>query len=445
MSHLPPFKIPERILSKLQPARLETLRYLQNKRTVSASSAQSLSSQISLESTTSEFLEAKIGSLYNEQEYLEKVQRELVAGKQEGEITTTEFQDVNHDLLARFTSAKQTIDVLESQRKFIEDDISKDVSLTVKKQRVNAPFDNGLIERAYVDVIIPRVMGAVAKQRKDTFDQSDFKQRVVEYYSTQHPEGGDYATETWCHVQGRFLRSSDVKAAHIVPKCLSDEEIAHVFGVKAGVRGDEQNALCLSSSIERLLDEGIIAIIPVPDSITLPAGPMSEPTTWRCIVLDETKNGNFLWSDGGRSYFVRDLNNRPLTFLNEKRPRRRYLYFRFLVSYLCALRQAKRALDGKDEAAKAQAKKFEDITAKCDARKFWPSGGSWLDKSTIVTMARSVSGVELPGQFIRHKTFDSPNESDGIKTGMVLAANLTESIWDRERDAVVESMKQLET
>lgn len=40
-------------------------------------------------------------------------------------------------------------------------------------------------------------------------------------------------------------------------------------------------ALLLCAPVELLLDQGIIAIVPVP-------GAMTTPTTWICVVLDDT-------------------------------------------------------------------------------------------------------------------------------------------------------------
>ncbi len=46
-------------------------------------------------------------------------------------------------------------------------------------------------------------------------------------------------------------------------------------------------ALSLSSPVEVLLDQGVIAVVPGP-------GEMTTPTTWRCVVLDESKNENIV-------------------------------------------------------------------------------------------------------------------------------------------------------
>ncbi|CAG8922123.1 unnamed protein product [Penicillium salamii] len=83
------------------------------------------------------------------------------------------------------------------------------------------------------------------------------------------------------------------KAAHIVPKSLDEAGLAHLFGADADVRNDPQNALSLYHIVEKLLDNGTIAIIP--DS-----GPITFPTRWKCIVLGDSKRHEYVWSSPQR-------------------------------------------------------------------------------------------------------------------------------------------------
>lgn len=45
---------------------------------------------------------------------------------------------------------------------------------------------------------------------------------------------------------------------------------------------------------------------------------------------------------------------------------------------------------------------------------FWPSPGSYLRKSTLVALARNISGFELPPSLVEHTTFENREESSGI-------------------------------
>lgn len=65
---------------------------------------------------------------------------------------------------------------------------------------------------------------------------------------------------------------------------------------------------------------------------------------------------------------------------------------------------------------------------------FWASGGPYLHQSTLKSLARSISGLELPPT-ITASTFEDPaiSESDAEMAGEMAAA--------RVREAAVESLK----
>lgn len=407
-----PFPIPERI-SSLMPANRRQALCDHQERSVSNSSRLSEVSQNSLQSTTSDFLDAKIAALEDEKEYISCIKEGLEEISSSGLLSSDAFQTEIDPVLRRFRAMSQTLDVIKRQRTLIEEDLE----VEVKRRRITGPLDDGLVQRAYVDTIIPRVMGAAAKIQKNVFNQKKFKKKVNRYYGLTTEYTG---VTSYCHVLGFFIPTHSAKAAHLVPKSLSQAEVSHIFGVLDGVLDDPRNSLLLCNPIESLLDQGVIAVVPIPGSIT-------DPTTWRSVVLDESKNENFVYKrESGEIIKVKDLDNRILKFLTENRPRRRYLYFRFLISYL-----------------RAKRRKLGDTAEKVEARRFWPSGGEYLNKSTLKTLARCVSGCELPDEFVTNKTFEgSANESRNLQAGMILGADIRDTNPD-DRDALIESMKHL--
>jgi hypothetical protein len=44
----------------------------------------------------------------------------------------------------------------------------------------------------------------------------------------------------------------------------------------------------------------------------------------------------------------------------------------------------------------------------------WPSPGAYLRKSTLVTLARNISGFELPPSLVQDTTFDNREEYSGV-------------------------------
>ncbi|CAG8410221.1 unnamed protein product [Penicillium salamii] len=101
-------------------------------------------------------------------------------------------------------------------------------------------------------------------------------------------------------------------------------------------------------------------------------GVMKTPTEWRCIVLNESLDMDVVYSGdyrpGQEGSIIRaqDLDNRPLQFTSANRPLRRYLYMRFLISYLWAKRHLVAGLEQKVE-----------------SKRFWPSAGTYLERSTL--------------------------------------------------------------
>ncbi|OJJ43919.1 hypothetical protein ASPZODRAFT_145056 [Penicilliopsis zonata CBS 506.65] len=343
------------------------------------------------ESTTANFLDAKIEALENDKVHLCCTIEELDEAKIAGSLTDPDFQEQIGPLLAEFRSTMTTIHVLKRQRKMLQEDLQEEVEL--KRQRRHEPSDDGLLERAYRDTVIPQLMRA-----GQPFNQRQFKIKVHQFYGlTEACEKGT----SFCHILGLFVPASTITTAHIVPRTLPQEEISHLFGGEYSFLTDPRNALSLSSPIQLLLDQGVIAVVPVPGEITI-------PTTWRCVVLDESKYENIVYQkETGDLIRVKDLDNRVLSFLSDARPRRRFLYFRFLLSYLDAKRS-----------------NLRDVTTKAETGRFWPSGGVDFRKPTLTALARCVSGCEIPDSLIETQTFDPPGDARDVEAGMILAADV---------------------
>lgn len=83
----------------------------------------------------------------------------------------------------------------------LEDDLNETLAVH-KRLRTDTPSDEGLLERAYKDSIVSRVIRAEGKQRASSFNQAQFKKDVNKYYSSVDSDDG---TKVWCHVIGGFF------------------------------------------------------------------------------------------------------------------------------------------------------------------------------------------------------------------------------------------------
>ncbi|CEO58706.1 hypothetical protein PMG11_03412 [Penicillium brasilianum] len=359
----PPFQIPERTSSLLGETRLQAVRQLMEYKS-----------------------------------YAELVRQGILEARDQQRLPPSEFTELISPVLGRLTTANSTLRVLKRQRQAITDDLAEDVAS--RRRRLAEPSDQGLLERAYADTILTRVMSTCAKQSALVFDKKRFKSAVNDYYGikSQRPTK-EYS---WCHVIGDWIAAELTKAAHIVPQSLHETEVAHIFGDDDEVLSNPQNAVSLHKGIERLLDQGAIVIVPSP-------GDFTTPTTWRCLVLDRSMDKDIVFYRSKDSIIrVKDLHERPLIFLSDNRPRRRYLYFRFVISYLNAKRR-----------------QVDAITVPMETKKFWPSGGAYLHSSSLKALGRCVSGCEIPEQITATQTFEVTSlEAQDIDASTALAAGI---------------------
>lgn len=79
---------------------------------------------------------------------------------------------------------------------------------------------------------------------------------------------------------------------------------------------------------------------------------------------------------------------------------------------------------------------------KVESRRFWPSGGDYIQHSTMVTLARCISGCEIPESVLGGNTFGSgnrPTENDeelGMTAGSVIRNDA-----DKARGAILASLR----
>lgn len=107
--------------------------------------------------------------LEDETAYIECVKDGLNEAAVAGRLTDSILQHELSPLITRMRSAASTLSVLKRQRDSLAENLED--ALALKQQRMRQPSDDGLVETACRDTIIPCVMGACAKQRAKPFDQ----------------------------------------------------------------------------------------------------------------------------------------------------------------------------------------------------------------------------------------------------------------------------------
>lgn len=151
-------------------------------------------------------------------------------------LINDEFSTEIQPFLSSFKSLSQNLKVLKRQERLIEDDLTEE--LQVKRYRTTEPGD-GHLEQTYASTIVARAMAASSNQKKARhFNQNRFRKDMVQYYNATDPEDG---SSVWCHVLETYLPPAEIKAAHLVPKRLSNDEVSFLFGAREGVLSDCRN------------------------------------------------------------------------------------------------------------------------------------------------------------------------------------------------------------
>ncbi len=188
--------------------------------------------------------------------------------------------------------------------------------------------------KAFVTLIINKLLRKELPGPRASNTQAEFKKNLCRYYSAVLPNGVALDDDErrpfqnqdiWCPIMGEYFGYDEVSAAHIVPYSIGALTMEEVFG-KGHTVWSVQNGLLLHSLIETLFDDGRITIVPASDDkgdISLKVRVLERNTNWlaRPVLKDSALR-------------MGDLQDRPLKFLNKNRPKRRYLYFMYLMSLI---------------------------------------------------------------------------------------------------------------
>lgn len=212
-----------------------------------------------------------------------------------------------------------------------------------------------------------------------------WRENALEYYeaggSKHGVECGDDAT--WCHIMGKWLHSSLVKTAHIVPFFLNHKDTTEaLFGDRATSLKKPGNALFMLSVLKGFFDEYKLVILPV-DATETPI------TRWKMEMTDSRLGPNFVQAD----LQMKSLDGKELQFKNNNRPCSRFLYFRFLMALIRM----------KDIGIKG----WQDAWAKYYTQRPFPTPGRYMRRGMIATLARYCTDDHTLGSWFTEYGFDS--------------------------------------
>jgi hypothetical protein len=194
--------------------------------------------------------------------------------------------------------------------------------------------------RAFMKLFTTSTIGLGIKNTgagaRSSGDQTSFRRALFDI-ANQGPEPASEAV--WCPIAGSEWHKDTMTAAHLFAWKHGQEMMTSIFGeMNPPELFSPYNGLLISTTAEKMLDEGRIVIVP-----RLPDRPSkSEVDNWqRCKikqyqirVLETTgimQTAIFGRGDK-RKWF--ELDKQPVSFRSDFRPRARYLYFLYCTTML---------------------------------------------------------------------------------------------------------------
>ncbi|KAI4157101.1 MAG: hypothetical protein LQ342_008521 [Letrouitia transgressa] len=268
----------------------------------------------------------------------------------------------------------------------------------------NLGEDVGLSRQTLVDAYIKELRLALEKA-SDKIDKTikvprwsrkRFANEVHEYLGTNPPREEGAAKKCFCNVIGDWISIADAKVAHIVPWSWDSKAMDYAFGSQEKCLESKRNGLCLQENVEKAFDKCEVTIVPLSVEST--------PTEWKIIVLKDSIAQNVVYQDSGergKRVFWRwsDLDGRQLTFLNNNRPARRFLYLRHTLALI-----------------NAKEKQWLDYPQKVPPGEVWANpdkSEGYLRNSILLDLAKRVGGT-LPPDLVAVGGFDDPSTSNPI-------------------------------
>ena len=259
------------------------------------------------------------------------------------------------------------------------------------------------LQEAYIKELRSALAAASSSDQKSRglkaprLDRKSFGEAVDKYLGTRKvADTGD--VRRWCNVLGYWLPPSSMKSAHIVPYSWDNKEMAHMFGSDEPPLTSKRNGLSLQTKIEEAFDNCWIVIVPA-NSVE------SNPIEWKIVLLNTAERDKPFFTDDFKItdrplWRWRDVDGRKLSFPNDDRPARRFLYMRYTLAWL-----------------HADDKTWPGFKEKVPPGRVWASSNKpdgYLRKSILLALGKK-TGDRLPTDLVNAGGFDDPDTSSRVR------------------------------
>ncbi|KAL8662199.1 MAG: hypothetical protein Q9168_008296 [Polycauliona sp. 1 TL-2023] len=315
--------------------------------------------------------------------------------------------------------------------------------------RLQPTISTSHISSAYSSELITLLSDdAAAKASRVTTRQASiaFAERMHGYLGTEREAKFTGDKSHWCNVLGCLLPSEIITPVPITPLSWDTPETAYLFGLSSNplsLTTDPRNGLSLSNHLAKSFVDGDIVILPLPPPLlsSSPTNPSSSspppppPPSHIIRVLNPSILSKTFFHDtfkrtSRRIWKYCDIDSQPLHFPTAYgRPANRYLYLRFLLTYLHAHAQ----------------KRVAAIDILTSYIPLWMQHGvdqnsGYLRKSVVLELAKQITGGidVLPPSLIAAGIFEDKASSTAIQDTVagIRIGEMVQGYLDGDRDAM---------
>ncbi|EFR03953.1 hypothetical protein MGYG_06952 [Nannizzia gypsea CBS 118893] len=316
-------------------------------------------------SDTESFIRSKINVLITESNHIEFCKSAVFALYRLKYLSCLEYKTQIRRLCMESTLLTAELRTISPQWSILSNDMNE---VLPKYKDFNAAYKNAIAGK-------PAII--LEKESKPEHRANQLRKSVDDFYAGKRVTAME--TQGHCHILGWTLYD-EVTATHLVPEGLDANAIAFLFGV-GNVNIDEpRNTLLLHKNVSKALETGFVVIVPVP------AHSPDEEVKWKLFVtdtdsLDEPVSPGIVWNT---------LHGRELKFLNDNRPAKRYVYFRYVMTFLMLRPHGKLSW-------------IREVLA---AKNYWDVPGEYLERTMLKRLVNLSAGFHLPKAFYLKTTFN---------------------------------------
>ncbi|KAK2762018.1 hypothetical protein FQN53_007588 [Emmonsiellopsis sp. PD_33] len=176
--------------------------------------------------------------------------------------------------------------------------------------------------------------------KRDSNDQSKFRDSMIEAYACRHPDGEPRSDELWCPIVSAWVYKAHTKAGHLFSYKHGQDTMTAIFGqTEEPELFHPRNGLIMFNPIEDMFDCGFLVIIPDipndnPTADDIRRWQTTHPREYKLHILDMNHPTASKPVGTIQNKMWKDLHGKRLEFRSDARPRARYLYFHYLTQIL---------------------------------------------------------------------------------------------------------------